>query len=110
MGAAAQVDTSAPIFVEVERGQSADGLQAWKQRNLRFEPRLELQNSPAANTIDETKVRAVEITARIDRAEKKLCMQLQEMQQMTVLLQVMHPTTKQHTAISVPTSITSTPA
>ena len=59
---------------------------------------LELHNIPAAHTIEETKIRIVELKVRIARAEDILGMQIQDMQKMTALLQVIDPTTKQHTA------------
>jgi len=84
-----------------------NGFEAWRQLHLRFEPELEAQkntvllelhNIPAAHTIDETKIRIVELKVRIARAEDILGMQIQDMQKMTALLQVIDPVTKQHTA------------
>ena len=62
-----------------------NGFEAWRHLNLRFEPELEAQqnivlfelhNIPAANNIDEAKVRIVEPKLRMARAKRILWMQI----------------------------------
>ena len=55
-----------------------NGVQAWQQLKWRFEPELEacpntmilrLHNIPAANTVEESTVKIVEVKVRIARAD-----------------------------------------
>ena len=84
-----------------------NGFEAWRQLHLRFEPELEAQKNvvllelhsiPPATSIEETKVKLVELRCRIAKAEDILSEPIQEMQKKTALLQVIDPITKQHTA------------
>ena len=82
--------------------------QAWRQLNFRFELELEAQthkvlldlhNITAADTLEETKVRLVELKVRIASADDLLGMQTQNMLKMPALIQVIDPITEQHVAM-----------
>ena len=84
-----------------------NGFEAWRQLHLRFEPELEAQkntvllelhNMIAANTIEETKGKMVELRVRIAKAESASGMKVEDMQKKTALLQILDPVTKQHMA------------
>jgi hypothetical protein len=84
-----------------------NGFEAWRQLHLRFEPELEAQknvvlvdlhNIAAATTVEETKSKMVELRVRITKAENILGVEIQEIQKKTALLQIIDPTTRQHTA------------
>ena len=59
----------------------------------------DLHNLSAAKTIDERRTKMVELKVRVARAETILHMEVQEMQNMTALLQIIDPIIRQHTAM-----------
>ena len=84
-----------------------NGFEAWRQLHVRFEPELEAQKNKvltdlhdidAANNIEETKLKVVELKVRIARAEDILGVAIQEIQKKTALLRIIDPITRQHTA------------
>ena len=71
-----------------------EGFEAWRQHNLRFEPKSDARK----NRVNGTNGRIVEFKVRIARAGHILGMQIQEMQKMIAVLRAIGPITKQHMA------------
>ena len=94
---------AASKVIDIVAGEN--GFQAWQQLNWRFEPELEacpntmvlkLHNIPAANTVEESTVKMVELKVRIARADNILGMQIRNMHKVTALRQVTDPIIKRH--------------
>ena len=91
----------------VSTAAEENGFEAWRQLHLRFEPELEdqknvvllqLHNIPPASSIEETKMKMVELRVRIAKAENIWGQALQEIQKKTAMLQILDPATRQHVA------------
>ena len=87
--------------------RAENGFEAWRQLHLRFEPELEAQKNTvlydlhsieAARTIEDTKLKLVELKVRIARAEDVLDEPLHSIQKKTAMLHILDPISKQHMA------------
>ena len=87
--------------------RAENGFEAWRQLHLRFEPELEAQKNTvlydlhsieAAKSIEDTKIKLVELKVRIARAEDVLDEPLHGIQKKTAMLHILDPISKQHMA------------